>query len=203
LVDRLPRFGDRRRMRVGLLGGSFNPAHEGHRHVATLARRRLRLDQVWLLVSPGNPLKPRDGMAAFAQRMDGARRLGDGRRVVATGIEAAFGTSFTVDTLRLLLRRFPRAHFVWLMGADILVQLPRWRRWVDMLRRIAFVVLPRQRYTRQALAGQAARRMRHARRAESAAVTLPGNAPGWAVLTAPLNTASATAIRNQTKGAVP
>ncbi len=89
-ADPIPRFGDRRRMRVGLLGGSFNPAHEGHRHVAELALRRLRLDQVWLLVSPGNPLKPQAGMAPFAERLAGAARIGDGRRVMASGIEAAF-----------------------------------------------------------------------------------------------------------------
>ena len=91
-------------MRVGLLGGSFNPAHEGHRHVAELALRRLRLDQVWLMVSPGNPLKPRDGMAPFADRLAGAAAIGDGRRVIATAIEAAFGTRYSVDTLRVLLR---------------------------------------------------------------------------------------------------
>src|SRR5271165_3559049 len=86
--DSIPRFGDRRRMRVGLLGGSFNPAHEGHLHVAELALRRLRLDQVWLLVSPGNPLKPRAGMAPFTKRLAAAGGIGDGRRVVASGIEA-------------------------------------------------------------------------------------------------------------------
>ncbi len=185
---------------MGLLGGSFNPAHAGHRHVANLACKRLRLDQVWLLVSPGNPLKPHAGMAPFAERMLSARRIGDGRRILATGIEATFGTRFTVDTLRLLLRRFPRVHFVWLMGADILIQMPRWQSWVKMLHRIAFVVLPRPGYTRRALAGPAAYRMRHARRPERAALTLPGNAPGWALLTAPLSAVSATAIR---RGAVP
>ena len=95
-------------MRIGLLGGSFNPAHAGHLHVARLARRRLRLDQVWLMVSPGNVLKPRDGMAPFAQRMKSAAALADGRRIVATGIEAALGTSYSADTLRVLARRFPR-----------------------------------------------------------------------------------------------
>jgi nicotinate-nucleotide adenylyltransferase len=194
-VDRLPRFGDRRRMRIGLLGGSFNPAHEGHRHVAMLALRRLRLDQVWLLVSPGNPLKPRDGMAPLAVRLASARSIADGRRMVASAIEALLGTRFTIDTLRLLLRRFPRARFVWLMGADILLQLPRWRRWQEMLRCIPVAVLPRPGYTRLALASEAAQRMRHARRAERAAATLPGAAPGWVLLTARQNRVSATAIR--------
>lgn len=189
-------------MRVGLLGGSFNPAHAGHRHIAALALRRLRLDQVWLLVSPGNPLKPRDGMAPLAMRLAGARAIADGRRVVASAIEAMLGTRFTIDTLRLLLRRFPRVRFVWLMGADLLSQLPRWRRWEQMLRCIPVAVLPRPGYTRRALAGQAARRMRHARRRERAAALLPGEAPGWVLLTAPQNAVSATAIRAGTKGAV-
>lgn len=183
-----------------MLGGSFNPAHAGHRHVANLARKRLRLDQIWLLVSPGNPLKPSRGMAPFAERVRGARRISDGRRTLATGIEAALGTRFTIDTLRQLMRRFPRVRFVWLMGADILIQMPQWRRWTEMLHRIAFVVLPRPGYTRRALAGVAARRMRHARRPEHAAPTLPGNVPAWVLLTAPLKAVSATAIR---QGAVP
>src|SRR5258708_2887518 len=127
--DPLPRFGDRRRMRVGLLGGSFNPAHAGHRHVVELARKRLVLDQVWLLVSPGNPLKPRKGMAPLADRLRGARKICDGRRVIATAIEATIGTRYSVDTLRLLRQRFPLVHFVWIMGADLLTQLPHWRRW--------------------------------------------------------------------------
>ncbi|HEX3573232.1 MAG TPA: nicotinate-nucleotide adenylyltransferase [Rhodopila sp.] len=201
-ADSIPRFGDRRRMRVGLLGGSFNPAHEGHRHVAELALRRLRLDQVWLLVSPGNPLKPQAGMAAFGKRMAGAARIGDGRRVVASGIEAAFGTRYTVDTLRVLLRRFPRVRFVWIMGADILAQLPDWRRWTDIVRRLPFVVLPRPRYTNQALAGQAAHRLRAARRPAREAPLLPGTAPGWVFLPGPQNAASATAIRQAAKGSV-
>jgi nicotinate-nucleotide adenylyltransferase len=201
-ADPVPRFGDRRRTRVGLLGGSFNPAHEGHRHVAELAMRRLRLDQVWLLVSPGNPLKPRAGMALFAERLAGAARIGDGRRVLATGIEAAFGTHYTVNTMRFLARRFPRVRFVWIMGADILVQLPRWRRWGDIVRRLAFVVLPRPRYTNRALAGQAAHRLRAARRPAREVALLPGAAPGWVFLPGRQNVASATAIRQAAEGTV-
>jgi nicotinate-nucleotide adenylyltransferase len=190
-------------MRIGLLGGSFNPAHEGHRHVAALARRRLRLDQVWLLVSPGNPLKPRAGMASLEQRMAGARALADGRRVIATGIEAVLNTRFTVDTLRLLLRRFPRALFVWIMGADILEQLPRWRRWMDIAHRLSFAVLPRPTYNHRALAGQAALRLRPLRRAAREATLLPGLAPGWAFLPARQNVLSGTALRASLEGSVP
>jgi nicotinate-nucleotide adenylyltransferase len=202
-LDPIPRFGDRRRMRVGLLGGSFNPAHEGHRHVAELARRRLRLDQVWLLVSPGNPLKPKAGMAPLAQRLAGARAIGDGRRIVATAIEVALRTRYTVDTVRLLLRRFPRAQFVWIMGADILAQLPRWRRWRDIAARVPFAVLPRSGYNHQALAGQAARRMRSLRRPDREAGLLLGRGLGWVFLTVPQNKSSATALRLSGKGYEP
>ena len=201
--DPIPRFGHRYPIRVGLLGGSFNPAHEGHRHVAELALRRMRLDQVWLLVSPGNPLKPATGMAPFAQRLASAARIADGRRVVATGIEAALRTRFTVDSMRLLQRRFPRARFVWIMGADILDQLPDWRRWTDIVRRLAFVVLPRPGYTYRALAGQAAHRLRAERRRAREAPLLPGAAPGWAFLPARQTAVSATAIRQAVKGHVP
>jgi nicotinate-nucleotide adenylyltransferase len=199
----LPRFGDRRRISVGLLGGSFNPAHPGHRHVADLARRHLRLNQVWFLVSPGNPLKPTRGMAPLAERLDSARRFADGRRIVASGIEAAFGTRYTVDTLRLLLRRFPRVRFVWIMGADILTQLPRWRRWKDIVRRLAFVVLARPGYTYQALAGQAEHRLGPVRRRMREAPVIAGNAPGWVFLPARQTALSSTAIRAVGKGNVP
>jgi len=202
-LDPIPKFGDRRRMRVGLLGGSFNPAHEGHRHVAELALRRLRLDQVWLLVSPGNPLKPTGGMAPLADRVAGAARIADGRRLVVSGIEAAFRTRYTVDTMRLLLLRFPGVQFVWIMGADILEQLPRWRQWNDIVRRLAFVVLPRPSYSHRALAGQAAHRLRAGRRPAREAPLLPGAAPGWVFLPGRQTAASATAIRQAAEGQVP
>lgn len=189
-------------MRVGLLGGSFNPAHDGHLHVAELALRRLRLHQVWLLVSPGNPLKPTAGMAPFAVRLSGAARIGDGRRVLATGIEAAYRTRYTIDTMRFLLCRFPRTRFVWIMGADILEQLPNWRRWTDIVREIAFVVLPRPRYSNRALAGQAAFRLRAVRRPVREAPLLPGAAPGWVFLPGQQTAISATAIRQAAEGTV-
>jgi nicotinate-nucleotide adenylyltransferase len=205
--DPLPRFGDRRRTTVGLLGGSFNPAHGGHRHVADLALRRLGLDQVWLMVSPGNPLKPGRGMAPLPERFAGAAAIGDGRRVIATAIEAAFGTRYSIDTLRLLRRRFPRIRFVWIMGADILTQLPRWYRWREIVRDLAFVVLPRPGYTMPALAGKAARRLRGGRRPAHEAPVLSRSGSGWVFLLTPQNATSATAIREAThpkgnKGAV-
>jgi nicotinate-nucleotide adenylyltransferase len=193
--DPLPRFGDRRRMRVGLLGGSFNPAHAGHRHVAELALRRLGLDQVWLMVSPGNPLKPTKGMAPLADRLTGAAAIGDRRRMIATSIEAAIGTRYSVDTLRVLRRRFPRVRFVWIMGADLLTQLPRWHRWREIVSNFPFVVLPRPGYTLPALAGQAAHRLHSGRRPAHEAPVLSLARAGWLFLPAPENATSATAIR--------
>ena len=181
---------------MGLLGGSFNPAHEGHRHVADVARARLGLDQVWLMVSPGNPLKPARGMAPLAERLASARRIADGRRVVATDIEARLGTRYTVDTLRALLTRFPRARFVWLMGADNLAQLPRWRRWRRIVTQVVFAVMPRPTYNHRALAGRAVHALRAARLPVYAAPALAGFAPPrWVFLPVAQNPASATAIR--------
>lgn len=193
--DPVPRFGDGRRMRIGLLGGSFNPAHAGHRLVADAAARALRLRQVWLMVSPGNPLKPSRGMAPLEQRMESARTVARPPTVLATGIERRLGTRFTVDTMRLLLRRFPRARFVWLCGADILVQLPRWRRWPEILARLAFVVLPRPGYTRRALAGRIAHRLRRHRRPVRQARLVVGSAPAWVLLPHRQLALSSTALR--------
>lgn len=188
-------------MRIGLLGGSFNPAHQGHLQLARRALSVLRLDQVWLLVSPGNPLKPAAGMAALAERLAGAQRLVDGRRIIATDIERALGTRYTVDTLAALRRRFPRVRFVWLMGADGLADLPRWRRWRRIVRLVPFAVVPRPTYNRAALAGQAAVRLSHARRpAREAPLLATRNGPAWTFLPAPQNDISATALRAHRAG---
>ncbi len=194
----VPRWGDRRRIRVGLLGGSFNPAHPGHLLVARTALARLRLDQVWLLVSPGNPLKPKKGMASLAHRLAAARAIADGRHIIATDIERTLGTRYTHDTLRALHRRFPRVQFIWLMGADNLQTLPRWRDWMAMARATKIAVLPRPTYNHRALSSQAARRLRPWRVAASQApalASLPG--PGWVFLHTRQNPLSATALRHQ------
>lgn len=161
-----------------------------------MARRRLRLDQVWLLVSPGNPLKDSDGMARIDRRLRSARRIADGRRIVATGIETALGTRFTADTLAALRQRFPRARFVWLMGADNLQGLPRWRDWVRITRTMPFAVLPRPTYNLRALAGRAARLLHASRRRGSMAPALAdAAAPAWMFLPGAQHPASATALR--------
>lgn len=179
-----------------MLGGSFNPAHEGHLHVARLALQRLGLDQVWLMVSPGNPLKPSHGMATMAERLESARGIADGRRIVATGIEGRLHTRYTFDTLRALRLRFPRVQFIWVMGADNLVQLPRWQHWTGIAKTMPFAVMPRPTYNQRALSGQAAQRLRPAlREAREAPVLGMMPAPAWTFLPARQNPASATAIR--------
>ncbi len=183
-----------------MLGGSFNPAHEGHLHVARLALQRLRLDQVWLLVSPGNPLKSPTGMALLEDRLASARGIADGRRIVATTIESRLHTRFTYDTLRALRRRFPRVDFVWVMGADNLVQLPRWQHWTGIAATMPFAVMPRPTYNQRALAGQAAQRLRPALRDAREAPMLARHAsPAWTFLPARQNPVSATAIREKGK----
>ncbi len=198
------RFGHHYRLRVGLLGGSFNPAHEGHLHVARQAMIHLGLDQLWLMVSPGNPLKPRKGMAPFAERLASARRIADGRRIIATDIEARLGTQYTADTMRELRRRFRHTKFVWLMGADNLVQLPRWGRWLEIIRAMPMLVLPRPGATLKALAGQAASRMRAHRLPARAGLCLAaGAAPAWILLPVKENATSATALRRNVEGVLP
>jgi nicotinate-nucleotide adenylyltransferase len=189
--------GDRRAIRIGLLGGSFNPAHDGHRHVAELALKRLALDQVWLLVSPQNPLKPVAGMAPLAERLSTAQRvLGGNPRLIATGIEAALGTRYTADTLAKLRIRFPRARFVWLMGADNLVQISRWARWVRIFQAVPVAILARSPYSQRALAAKAARRLSRFRLKDRAAPGLADRQPpAWVYLHTRLHPASATAIR--------
>ena len=192
------RFGDGRQRRIGLLGGSFNPAHAGHIHVAHHAMRALGLDQVWLMVSPGNPLKPRAGMAPLKDRLASARRIADGRRVIATDIERLLGTRFTADTLAKLHRRFPRAVFVFLIGADNLVQLPRWKSWRRIATSTPLGVLPRPGWTRQALNGAAASVLRRQRCRPGALLASPKRATkqaNWCFVSAREHAASATAIR--------
>lgn len=189
-------WGNRQMRRVGLLGGSFNPAHEGHRHVSLAALRRLRLDAVWWLVSPQNPLKPVAGMAPFAERVAGAAEVARHPRIKATGIEAALGTRYTADTLAALRRRFPNVRFVWIMGADNLVQIPRWDRWSRIFHTAAIAVFDRNPYSYKALAGKAGRRFANRRVPErQAGVLAKMPPPGWVFLHVRRHPASATQIR--------
>lgn len=140
---------------TGLLGGSFNPAHGGHRRVTRLAMAALGLDEVWWLVSPGNPLKPKAGMAPLSARVKSAQRQARGAPIRVTAIEQALGTRYTVDTLRALKRRYPKRQFVWLMGADNLAQFHQWRKWRQIAREMPIAVIARPGYDRTALASPA------------------------------------------------
>ncbi len=193
----LATFG-RGRRRSGLLGGSFNPAHGGHRHVSLLALKRLRLDQIWWLVSPQNPLKPVAGMAPLADRLASARRAARHPRLKVTDIEARLRTRYTADTLAVLRHRFPRCRFVWIMGADNLVQVHRWDRWTSIFRLVPIAVFDRPGYAFRALASRAAQRFRERRVRESEAGSLAERAaPGWIFLHGARHPASATDIRKR------
>jgi len=185
-----------RKRRVGLLGGSFNPAHEGHAHISRLALKHLDLDELWWLVSPQNPLKPVKGMAPLPERLAAARAMVPDRRVKVTDLERRLGTRFTVDTLKALRRRFPRIAFVWVAGADILEQLPRWRRWAQVMSLVPIAVFDRPSYSLRALASKAAQRYRRQRIAPRTAPRLAEmQPPAWVFVPSRLHAASATALR--------
>jgi nicotinate-nucleotide adenylyltransferase len=140
---------------TGLLGGSFNPAHGGHRAISLNAIEALDLDELWWLVSPGNPLKPAKGMAPLSARLGSAQRMARRSPIRATAVEAELGTRYTVDTLKKLVRRYPNRRFIWIMGADNLAQLPRWRDWRGIARLMPIAVIARPGYNGRAHAAQA------------------------------------------------
>jgi nicotinate-nucleotide adenylyltransferase len=182
--------------RIGLLGGSFDPAHEAHLEISEEALRRLRLDRVWWLVSPQNPLKPTAGTAPLAQRLAGARRLASDPRIVVAPLEDALGTVYTADTLTTLTRRFPRVRFVWLMGADNLVQVSAWKDWPRIFHTAVIAVFDRPTYSLRAHAAKAARRFARYRLPESGAGGLAGRSPpAWVFIHQRLNPQSSTRIR--------
>jgi nicotinate-nucleotide adenylyltransferase len=189
----LPPLGDRRRLRVGLLGGSFNPAHEGHVHISAAARRALGLDQVWWLVSPQNRLKSTQGMAPFARRLAQASAVAADHRIIVSDIEQTLGTARTADTLTALQRRYPAMDFVWLMGADNLEQFPRWWRWAEIYRLVRVAVFDRSPYSYSALAGAAAQRFAAARREPKR--LFAAELPAWSWVPIRRHPASATALR--------
>jgi len=188
---------------VGLLGGSFNPAHEAHRLITVTARRRLGLDQVWWVVTPGNPLKSRDELAPLADRMARSRRLVTNPKVKVTGFEADLPTAYTAATLSFLVKRMPGVHFVWLMGADNLASFHRWQDWQQIAALMPIAVVDRPGFRLKGLAGRAARTLAANYVPESRARVLARmQAPVWTFLTGPLSRISSTAIR-RSNGAVP
>lgn len=185
-------------LRVGLYGGSFNPAHEGHLHVSRTALRRLRLDRVWWLVTPGNPLKDRGVLAPLEERMARARALAADPRIAVTGFEAEIGTAYTVETLRWLVRRRPTLRFVWIMGADSLATFHRWRRFEAILSLLPVAVIDRPGHTLTAPRARAAQAFRKARIPEAEAASLASRpAPAWTLLHGPRSDLSSTALRER------
>lgn len=195
-------WGGGRRGRIGLLGGSFNPAHEGHRHISLEALKRLGLDEVWWLVSPQNPLKPVAGMAPLAERLESARAVADHPRLRVTALERHYRSAYTAETLVRLRRAFPKVRFVWLMGADNLIQIPRWHRWAAIFRTVPVAILDRGSYSNEALTGMAARRFSADRVPAHRASALAGQEPpAWVFLPIRRHAASATAIRARRQSA--
>jgi nicotinate-nucleotide adenylyltransferase len=133
-------------IRTGLLGGSFNPAHSGHRRISLAVMRALELDELWWLVSPGNPLKPEAGMAPLTARLASAQAMTRRTPIIPTAIEARLGTRYTIDTLKALVRRVPNRRFVWIMGADNLAQFHLWRDWRGIARTMPIAVVARPGY---------------------------------------------------------
>ncbi len=189
-----------RRPRVGLLGGSFNPAHIGHLHISRLALDLLKLDEIWWLVSPQNPLKPEEGMAALADRLKSARAMARGRNLWVTDIEGEMGTRFTAETLKGLTGRFPRHRFVWIMGADNLIDISRWNDWTSIFETVPVAVFARPAYSFKALVSNAAKRFARYQLNESRAAALVDTTlPAWVFLHIPRSTVSATSIRGGTR----
>jgi nicotinate-nucleotide adenylyltransferase len=186
------------RMRVGLFGGSFNPAHEGHAHVAETAKRRLRLDRVIWLVSPQNPLKPAHETADLKARMAGARRYADDPCMIVSDAETRLGSQYTIDTVRALKARFPGVKFVWIMGADSLATFHLWRGWTQIMREVPVAVVSRPWISLKSRFSPAALRFARFRRPAAEAMGLPNaKPPAWVFLLGRFNFQSSTALRER------
>jgi nicotinate-nucleotide adenylyltransferase len=183
-------------LRVGLFGGSFNPPHEGHRAASLLALRQLRLDCIWWLVSPGNPLKDKAELAPLAARMSAAQKLASHPRIKISGIEEAIGTTYSFETIAWLKRRCPGVHFVWIMGADNLAGLHRWKRWRDLVSLVPIAVIDRPGSTLKSMSSRGAGALAPYRLSESAVATLAtATPPAFAFLHGPRSSLSSTALR--------
>jgi len=183
-------------MLTGLLGGSFNPAHGAHRNISLFALNALGLDEVWWMVSPGNVLKPRAGMAPLQARFASARKVARIAPIRVTAIERELGTRYTIDTLRKLQRRYPRRRFVWLMGSDNLAQFHRWRDWRRIAREMPIAVVARPGYDAVAMASPAMAWLRRWRRRHSQDfLGAKRSAPALIILRFDPDARSATAIR--------
>lgn len=191
-------------MRIGLFGGTFDPPHAAHLGASLLAMKRLKLDRMWWLVTPGNPLKNTRGLAPLDQRIAAARALTHHPRIDITGFEAVINTRYTYDTLLFLLRRCPGVRFVWVMGADNLRSFYRWQNWRGIARLIPIAVVDRMGTSLYATAGRAGQALARFRLPEQAAASLPDHdAPAWIYLhglKSPLSSTALRAIRSDRRG---
>lgn len=185
-------------LRIGLYGGSFNPAHAGHRHVSLMALRRLNLDRVWWLITPGNPLKDRGALASLAERAALAQRVADHPRIAITDFEAAIGARYTRQSLAYLRSRMPAVRFVWIMGADSLATFHRWQGFRRIAAMMPIAVVDRPGFTLRAPNARGARALERWRIDETDAALLPDlRPPAWVFLHGPRSTQSSTALRER------
>ncbi|MDZ7629096.1 MAG: nicotinate-nucleotide adenylyltransferase [Parvularculaceae bacterium] len=186
--------------RIGLLGGSFNPAHEGHREISLVALKRLQLDAVWWLVSPGNPLKEANAYAPYEDRLKAARKVSDHPRIIVSNFEERKGLQYTVDTLETLTALWPQINFVWLMGADSMATFHRWRDWRKIARLAPFAVFNRPGFETAWTSSPAADALAAFRLEPGAASGLAGTEPpAWVFIDEPTNSQSSTAIREKSR----
>jgi nicotinate-nucleotide adenylyltransferase len=187
--------------RVGIMGGTFNPPHEGHAIVAEAAVKRLGLDQLWFVVTPGNPLKRNGGLPPLADRMQAAQRFARGPRMKITGFEADLGTPYTAATLAFLKRRYPGVHFVWVMGADNLASFHRWQHWRQIAASFPIAIIDRPGWRHAGLSSPTVAALAGKRIPETEAGGLPfKNTPAWTFLTTKLSTLSSTELRKRQAG---
>ena len=184
-------------MRVGLLGGSFNPPHAAHRAISLFALKRLKLDRVWWLVTPGNPLKNHDGLRDLDERAEAARKMAADPRIDVSCLESVIRTRYTVDTISYLRRRASGLRFVWIMGADNLAQVHRWQNWRRIASEVPIAVIDRPPQSFRALAAPAAQALARYRVPENQAARLADErAPAWVFLTGMKLNLSSTGLRN-------
>lgn len=185
-----------RGMVIGLFGGSFNPPHQGHLLVAEIALRRLGLDQLWWLVTPGNPLKSQKELAPLAERLAACETLAVDPRIKVTAFEKTLGTSYTAKTLEFIRARNPHVHFIWIMGADNLAGFHRWQRWQKIASTFPVAIIDRPGSTLAYLSSKMARTFDYARiDEEDAGVLWQKRAPAWTFIHGPRSTLSSSAIR--------